>query len=140
MRERHGIAGIVRQAEVGHPDRPLLVKQKVRRLDIAMDHALGMSIGERLGNLHADPGRLAVVKTGQAASAGGERPSAPDRARAGDVLHDVECAPLVLADPEDRHDVGVMQPAGGFRLAAEAGQVSLRGRNLIATCRLREPW
>jgi hypothetical protein len=34
--------------------------------------------------------------------------------------------PGVLADAEDRHDVGVVQPAGGLGLAAEAVQPRLR--------------
>ena len=60
--QRLRIAGVVRQPEVGHPHRPPLVEQEVRRLDVAVDDALGVGIGQRLGRLHADPCRLAVVE------------------------------------------------------------------------------
>ena len=36
-----------------------------------------------------------------------------------DELHDVEVGALMLADPEDRDDVGVVQPRGGLGLALE---------------------
>ena len=41
-----------------------------------------------------------------------------------DELHDVEVNALVLADAEDRHDVGVVQPGGGLGLAVEADRGS----------------
>ena len=39
-------------------------------------------------------------------------------------------APLVLADAEDRHDVGVVQPPRGLGLAAEPRQVAALGQEL----------
>ena len=124
------------QAEVGDPDGPLVVEQQVRRLDVAVDHPLAVGVGQRLGHLHADPRRLAGIGTSRG-------PSGSARGRgsllehgvepaAGDVLHDVEMPPLVLADAEDRHDVGVVQPAGGLGLAAEPGEVAVLGQELRA--------
>ena len=49
---------------------------------------------------------------------------------AGDVLHDVEMPPLVLAHAEDRDDVGVVQPPGGLGLAAEPGEVAVLRQEL----------
>ncbi len=40
-----------------------------------------------------------------------------------DELHGVVVDAVALADAEDRHDVGVVQPPGRLGLAAEAGQV-----------------
>ena len=41
---------------------PDLVEQQVRRLDVAVDHPLGVRMRQRLGHLDADPGRRAVVE------------------------------------------------------------------------------
>ena len=41
-----------------------------------------------------------------------------------DELHDVVVQPVLLADAEDRHDVGVVQPCSGPRLTLEAGQLA----------------
>ena len=123
--------GVVGQAEVGDPDGPLVVEQQVRRLDVAVDDPLGMGVGQRLGDLDADPRRLAVVEPGRRAR---RLPAAllqhGVEPAAGDVLHDVEMPPLLLADAEDRHDVGVVQPSGGPGLAAEPGQVAVLGQEL----------
>ena len=47
------------QSEVGDPDVSQPVEDQVRRLDIAMEHAWLVGIGERVGDLCAKPGDLA---------------------------------------------------------------------------------
>ena len=49
------------QAEIGHPDHPGGVQQEVRRLDVAMEHALGVGVLQGVGDLHADPGHALPV-------------------------------------------------------------------------------
>src|SRR5262249_19120416 len=44
------------QAEVDDPRLAVAVDQDVRRLDVAVKDALGMCVGQRLGDLDADPG------------------------------------------------------------------------------------
>ena len=62
-----------------------------------------------------------------------------------DELHGEEMEALVLADAEDRHDVGMVQPRRRAGLAAEpleiggAGQV-FRGMTLRATLRPSVSW
>ena len=48
----------------------------------------------------------------------------PIKALAVDELHDVVVQPVLLADSEDRHDVGVVQPCSGSRLTLKAGQLA----------------
>src|SRR5207248_138020 len=43
------------QAEVGDPDRAARVYQEVRGLDVAVEDALRMRVGQALGDLQADP-------------------------------------------------------------------------------------
>ena len=42
-------------AEVGDPDHSDGIEQQVRRLDVAVDHASGMSVGQPMRGLPADP-------------------------------------------------------------------------------------
>ena len=51
----------LRQAEVGDPDVASRVEQEVRRLDVAVDHPLAMRIRQRVGDLDADTGDLAII-------------------------------------------------------------------------------
>ena len=44
------------QAEVGDPDGARGVQQQVGRLDVAVQDALGVGVGQGLGRLHADAG------------------------------------------------------------------------------------
>jgi hypothetical protein len=43
-----------RQPEVSHPQVSLEIDQQVRRLDVAMDHALLVCVPERIGRLQTD--------------------------------------------------------------------------------------
>ena len=67
---------------------PCGVEQEVRRLDVAVQDALGVGVGQRLGHLDADPGHLAVVAeppTGRSAPtgwAGSPRLAGPSAGRA----------------------------------------------------------
>ena len=49
------------QAEVGHPGDALGVHQDVRRLDVAVEDALAMGVGQRLGHLDAQAGDAPVI-------------------------------------------------------------------------------
>ena len=51
----------LRQAEVGDPYIPQRVEQQVRRLDIAVENAPSVGMGQRVGNLGSEPGDFAVV-------------------------------------------------------------------------------
>lgn len=82
---RQGQAGVVLhagQAEVGDPDVPPRVEEQVRRFDVAVDHPHLVRVLQRLGDLHAEPGRgIAVL----AAAGGG--PGRGKGAAGGDIFH-----------------------------------------------------
>ena len=48
------MADELRQAEIGDPDRLMLVDQEIGRLDVAVKDSLFMCVLERLGGLDAD--------------------------------------------------------------------------------------
>ncbi len=134
--QRLGLFGIDRQPEVSDPYRAAAVEQDVRRLDVAMDHALSVSIREGLGHLLADPGRPETVLLRRR---GISHARAVRRAfffenlvktAAVDELHHVEMPALMLAHAEDRDDVGVVQPSRRPRLAAKAGQTATLRKQL----------
>ena len=72
------------QAEVGHPDVAVAVQQQVRRLDVAVQDALAVGVGQRLGHLDADPrhalGKPAVGlrEESRRPSCAGTRSTTPD--------------------------------------------------------------
>ncbi|MCG3180811.1 MAG: hypothetical protein BIFFINMI_03174 [Phycisphaerae bacterium] len=144
------------QSEVGHPDHAAGVQQQVGRLDVAVQRALRVGVGQGVGDLSADAGddppvarsagRGGVVADNATAdrlqpggfgvdgrqfgplAAPGERCDDPVQPRALDVLHDVEVKPLLLADAVDLHDVGVVQPRRDAGLALEALELALVGQ------------
>ena len=95
------------QPEVGQLGHVLVVEEDVARLDVAMEHSPRMRVGHGGGDpLHQGRGRagfpgLAVQPFGQGAAA------AP--------AHDQIKALWIVAAPEHRHDVGMVQ------LAADPG-------------------
>ena len=108
--------GDARDAEIEQLGRLHLVgEQDVRWLDVAMDDAVAVRIGERAGELDAD----------------GEHPIAREAAlllqylverAAFDELHRDIGDVVGLADVVDRRDVGVAEIAGGLALAQEAAR------------------
>jgi hypothetical protein len=93
-------------------------------------------MGQRLGHLDADPGRLAVVEPSRRmpgpvrGARAGALPQHGVEATPGDVLHDVEVSPPGFAHAEDGDDVGVVQPAGGPGLASKPGEVPVLRQDL----------
>ncbi len=125
------------QAEIGDPQCTLMIEQQVGRLDIAMQDALSVRIGQRLGRLHAEPGDEARQGDNERGDPFGQR-------LALDELHHVIMLPLVLADAENRDDVGMVQSAG--RAVPRAGSAPpvpgsgarAAGSTLRATRRCRD--
>ena len=70
-----GIGESARQTEVRHPDRPLLVDQEVGGLDVAMDHAMVVRMGQGLGRLEADFRNPAKISRSAGGSKGGDADS-----------------------------------------------------------------
>ena len=60
------------------------------------------------------------------------------------ILHNIIMQAVLLADAIDRHDIGMVQPGGCFRLVLEVrcrwrgSSSACRGRTFRATCRPRE--
>ncbi len=71
------------QPKVGHPHRSLLVQHQVGRLDVTVQHAAGMGVGQRLGDLDADARDGVVV--GAATDQAAERLRGPCRRHDGVV-------------------------------------------------------
>ena len=94
------------------PERPVR-HQHVRRLDVAVDHALAVGVGERVAERDADledlpVGELALLE------------QRVERAAAHE-LGDQVGALVVDGGLVERHDRRVLEPRGGARLALEAG-------------------
>ncbi len=103
----------VGDAEVGDLHRAVLEQEDVAGLDVAVDHALPVRVAERVEDLRHDAHDLGVGEALVPLECGLE--VAPL-----DVLHRDERGAVVLVEVVDRDDVGVVEPAGGLRLAAEA--------------------
>ena len=100
------------QTEVENLRAVLVADEDVRRLDVAMDDALGVRGVQRVGELDGDLEQVRDLHR-----------SAIDAVAEALALerlhHDVRSA-FVVADVEDRADAGMAQRAGGSRLDAEA--------------------
>ena len=135
------------QAEVGDPDDPRGVEQQVRRLDVAVDDAAGMGVGQPLRRLPADLGHAAEerlpaarARPPRAASRPAARPRAPgpavgpgrgrlriredevrSRAVASRASRSVAAGPVAAA--------GRMSPDGTGRLRSRTGRSGATGRS-----------
>ncbi len=104
----HGLG----DAEVGY-DRVLSREQHVVGLDIAMHHALGVGVRQRVHDVPEDAHRLPDRELALASELGAQR-------LAGDEWHDVVEQAEGGTRGEQLHDVGVLQRGGELDLAAEA--------------------
>ena len=128
-RARHALArariiDATGDAEVHHPRPSALVDQHVARLEVAVDHALAVGLGER--GEHAEHQRDGLG-SGQGATAAHQR----GQCFALDVLeHQVGIAAF-LARFEHRHDAGMAQAAHRTRFAEQGGVVAALGRGQV---------
>ena len=98
---------------------PELVDQDVRGLEVAVDHPLAMGVVDRPGDRRHQPGRgLVVVAIAS---------QVLRQVAAGNQLHAEEGMPLMPADLEDRHDVGMVQVGRRLGLGAEPPDLGLGG-------------
>ena len=100
-------------AEIGDLHRPVGDHHDVRGLDVTVDHAALVRVGEAFGDLRGNGERLRHA----------QRPSLADQRaqfHALDVLHRHEHDFACLADVVDRDDVRMVETAGGPRLLVEA--------------------
>ncbi len=105
-----GVADRARDAEVGHHRAPTIGRQQdVVRLDVAVDYAARMGVGEGARHLRQQPPRL---RDGHPGIPG----QTPRQRVAVDVRHDEEHQSLTLVDREDRNNVGMRQLRGGLGL------------------------
>ena len=114
------------EAEVEDLDQPALVDHDVAGLDVAVDDAALVRLGQRLRHLSRDRERVRGGRAGPRCSALVERPPAH-------VLHGDEAAAaalaLGLADLVDHRDVRVVEGGGHASLAQQPGRrVLVRGR------------
>ena len=116
--------GRLGDAEISHLDEGDAIglgvaDQYVARLDVAVDQARGVGVGQGVGDLHAD---LHAHEDGQRPVVGGER----REGLAPDELHD-DVGGALRGDPgvEGGDHVGMGQPGRGHRLAPEALQEQL---------------
>ena len=106
-----GLAQRPGDAEVGHQRVPA-AEQDVLRLDVAMDDALPVGVGQRVGDLARDLQRVLHRELGLA------RQAVPQRL-ALDVGHDVVEEAVGLARVVQRQDVGMAQVGRDLDLAQE---------------------
>ena len=99
-------------AEVGHQRRSVL-EQDILRLDIPVDDALAMGVGEGARRFLRDPHRLFHRQLLLAVQPGPEGLALDER-------HDVEEEAVRLARVEERQDVGMLEPGGEADLVQEA--------------------
>ena len=116
----------LRYPEVHH-QRVAARQHHVVRLDVTVDHAAAVGVGERIGHVAQQPGRLGYRQLALAIEPVAER-------FALDVGHDVEEEALGLARIEQRKDVGMLQLGGDLDFAQKAvgpqGRRQLRPQHL----------
>ena len=103
-------------AEVGELDDAVAAAQQVARLDVAVHDAVAVRVVEAAAGLGEDPDGLVGARGGPRSRSS----SAHDWPWTYSMTMKLRCAGLVEAEVEDLHDVGVHEPRGGERLAAEA--------------------
>jgi len=100
------------QAEIGELGRAVGCQQNVARLQVAVDNAQTVCLGDAARERFDQLGRL-PRRPGLAAQP-------PVQTAAGDVLQLEERQAVGLADVVDLHDIGVLQAGDGLRLGQEA--------------------
>jgi hypothetical protein len=122
LRERRGVPG-AGDAEVRQPSSPIHVDQDVGRLDIAVDDALSVDVGERPEQPASEPDQVELAGP-PGGDPLGER-VAPDQ------LHD----PIRTRPPgpevENPHKAGMAQTRGHPRLALEPPPIALIPREHV---------
>ena len=140
-RRRVGLAGRLGQTPVDHQRLAVLAHDHVARLDVAVQHPARVGVADRVAHVHEPPQELAQLQR-PAARIFLERLVAvevPDRfleRLTADEPHGViGPAVAVGAQAVDRHDAGVLQPAGDLGLeheaAAAGGVVGVRVEDLL---------
>jgi hypothetical protein len=114
---------VARDAEVGDARPVFGVEQDVGRLEVAVDDAEPVRVGEACRDAGRDARRLVVRQRPTVADAVLERASGQE------LEHHVRPV-LALAEVEDPRDVGVRERRDGARLALEADRVGVAGEQL----------
>lgn len=108
------------KAEIGHEQTPVVVEQKVGRLDVPMDEATSMGIGKPVGSFGSDRRRLLRAKEKPRVEQGTQAP--PTEVLEHEIRNSFLVAPVV-----DVQDVAVVERGGEPRLRlelAEEGRVA----------------
>ena len=103
------------QAEVGDLRNPLGAQEHVRGFQVAVDHVALVGVVQRPGQRLDQAGGL--LRAPRAVGQGGRHAAAID------VFEREERVPLVLADLENLHDVGMLQPGDRLGLDTETGDL-----------------
>ena len=114
-----GLEGEPGDAEVGDLDRPVREDLDVVGLDVPVDDALRVGVGEPREHGPGDLHRARGLQLALAVDLGAQGASV-------EVLHRHEQASGVLLDVVHRHDVGVVQPSRRLGLALEPAHPVLR--------------
>ncbi len=122
-RELTGI-GPAGNAEIHEVNLPRLIEQNVQWLDVPVNDALAMSMGQRLGHIRDDLHSPANLDSA------GFTLEPIRQALAFHETHDDEDAIGVLADLEDRNDPRMLE--------ARSARASLRNRSFVRSCRSNE--
>ena len=116
------------QSPVDHQGLAVGAQHDIGRLQVAMDHAPAVGVGDRVADVDEPAQELAEGQgalgriAAECASARWNRSMASLRLSPADEPHGVERPALVVrAQAVDRHDAGMLQPAGDLGLEQEAG-------------------